>query len=76
MRIQYNEVFRTPLTLPYDVFPKWYAAFARFVELVHSDEFERKVPMHKGRLFLMNNWRVLCVPPEDVNLHPSLTQAV
>ena len=75
-RIQYNEVFRTPLTLPYDVFPKWYAAFARFVELVHSDEFERKVPMHKGRLFLMNNWRVLCVPPEDVNLHPSLTQAV
>jgi len=57
--IQYNEVFRTPLTLPYDVFPKWYAAFARFVELVHSDEFERKVPMFKGRFFLMNNWRVL-----------------
>ena len=45
-RIQYNEVFRTPLTLPYDVFPKWYRAFSRFVELVHSEEFERKVRAH------------------------------
>ena len=58
-RIQYNEVFRTPLTLPFDVFPRWYAAFDRFVELVHSPEFERAVPMHAGRFFLMNNWRVL-----------------
>ena len=58
-RIQYNEVFRTPLTLPFDVFPAWYRAFARFVELVHSEEYERKVPMRKGRFFLMNNWRVL-----------------
>jgi hypothetical protein len=24
-RVQYNEVFRTPLTLPFDVFPKWSA---------------------------------------------------
>ena len=58
-RIQYNEVFRTPLTLPYDIFPSWYAAFARFVELVHSEEFEKKVPLSKGRFVLMNNWRVL-----------------
>jgi len=58
-RIQYNEVFRTPLTLPFDVFPKWYKAFNRFVELVHSAEYERPVPMHKGKFFLMNNWRVL-----------------
>lgn len=58
-RIQYNEVFRMPLTMPYDVFPKWYAAFARFVELLHSEEYERKVPMEKGRFLLLHNWRVL-----------------
>jgi len=58
-RIQYNEVFRTPLTLPFDIFPKWYAAFDRFVELVHSPQFERSVPMSRGQFFLMNNWRVL-----------------
>jgi len=58
-RVQYNEVFRTPLTLPFDVFPKWYAAFDRFVELLHSPEYEKKVPMQKGKFFLMNNWRVL-----------------
>ena len=58
-RIQYNEVFRTPLTLPFDVFPKWYKAFNRFVELVHSSEYEHKQPMEKGKFFLMNNWRVL-----------------
>lgn len=59
VRIQYNEVFRTPLTLPHDIFPKWYAAFHRFVELIHSDEYEVKVPMKKGRFMLMNNWRIL-----------------
>ena len=37
------QVFRTPLTLPFELFPKWYAAFDRFVELIHSDEFEKKV---------------------------------
>jgi len=58
-RLQYNEVFRTPLTLPFDVFDKWYAAFGRFVELIHCAEFERKVPMQRGRFLLMNNWRVL-----------------
>ena len=58
-RVQYNEVFRAPLTLPFDTFPKWYAAFNRFVELVHSAEFEKQVPMEKGKFFLMNNWRVL-----------------
>jgi len=59
VRIQYNEVFRTPLTLPHDIFPKWYAAFHRFVELIHDDEYEVKVPMKKGRFMLMNNWRIL-----------------
>ena len=59
MRVQYNEVFRLPSTLPFDVFPKWYAAFGRFVELVHSPDYEREVPMEKGTILIMNNWRVL-----------------
>jgi alpha-ketoglutarate-dependent taurine dioxygenase len=59
VRLQYNEVFRTPLTLPHDIFPKWYAAFHRFVELIHNDKYEVKVPMKKGRFMLMNNWRIL-----------------
>jgi alpha-ketoglutarate-dependent taurine dioxygenase len=58
-RIQYNEVFRMPLSLPYEVFPRWYAAFSRFVELLHSGEYERKVPMEKGRFLVLHNWRVL-----------------
>lgn len=58
-KIMYNEVFRLPLTLPYDVFPKWYAAFDKFVSLIHSEEFEITVPMQAGTLLLMNNWRVL-----------------
>ena len=48
-----------PLTLPFDVFPQWYAAFDKFVGMVHSEEFERKIPMSKGRFCLVNNWRVL-----------------
>ena len=35
-RVQYNEVFRTALSLPYDVFPKYYAAFSKFVEMLHK----------------------------------------
>ena len=58
-RVQYNEVFRMPLTLPYDVFPKWYAAFSKFVSMVHSEENQRTVDMKAGTILLMNNWRVL-----------------
>ena len=36
-----------------------YRAFSRFVELLHSEEFERKIPMERGRFLLMHNWRVL-----------------
>jgi len=56
-RIQYNEVFRMPLTLPFDVFEDWFAAFSKFVKLIH--EFEVTVPMEEGSILLMNNWRVL-----------------
>jgi hypothetical protein len=59
MRLQYNEVFRVPSTLPYDVFPKWYAAYMKFAKMIHSEEFERVIPMKKGQILLINNWRVL-----------------
>lgn len=59
VRVQYNEVFRMPLTLPYDVLPQWYAAFHRYVELAHSPRFQRRLEMKKGRFLVMNNWRVL-----------------
>ena len=29
------------------------------MELVHSPEFERSVPMQQGNLLVMNNWRTL-----------------
>uniref|UniRef100_A0A7S4TAU1 trimethyllysine dioxygenase n=1 Tax=Alexandrium monilatum TaxID=311494 RepID=A0A7S4TAU1_9DINO len=58
-RLQYNEVFRTPSTLPYDVFTKWYAAYRKFVDMVHSPEFERCVRMEKNQILVMQNWRVM-----------------
>ena len=59
IRIVYNEVFRTPLTLPYDIFESWYAAFNKFVTLIHSEEFETTVEMSAGRFLIMHNWRVM-----------------
>jgi hypothetical protein len=58
-RLQYNEVFRMPSTLPFELFPQWYDAFSRFCELLHSDQYQRTVPMEAGTILLMNNWRVL-----------------
>ena len=59
VRIVYNEVFRTPLTLPFDIFTPWYAAFNKFVTLIHSEEFETTVEMSAGRFLIMHNWRVM-----------------
>ena len=58
-RVQYNEVFRTALSLPYDVFPRYYAAFSKFVEMLHNPKYERTVDMAEGNLLVMNNWRTL-----------------
>ena len=58
-RVQYNEVFRTPLSLPFDVFREWYQAFSTFVGMLHSDEYQRTVEMTEGTILLMNNWRTL-----------------
>ena len=57
VRLQYNEVFRMPLTLPFDIFPDWFAAFSKFVKLIHDREVT--VPMEANSILLMNNWRVL-----------------
>jgi alpha-ketoglutarate-dependent taurine dioxygenase len=59
MRLQYNEVFRTPSTLPYDAFPKWFRAYRQFVDMVHSPEFEREVHLKAGQILVMQNWRVM-----------------
>jgi hypothetical protein len=59
VRIVYNEVFRTPLTLPFDIFTPWYAAFNKFVSLIHSEEFETTVEMSANRFLIMHNWRVM-----------------
>jgi len=58
-RIQYNEVFRTPATVPYSLFTEWYEAYLQFGTMLHSPEFEREMPMSEGDFFIMNNWRVL-----------------
>jgi len=59
IRSQYNEVFRMPSTVPYALFKEWYRAYMKFAEMVHSPEFERSVPMNKGEILMINNWRVL-----------------
>jgi hypothetical protein len=58
-RITYNEVFRTPLTLPFDVFEDWFKAFNKFVKMLHSPDYEIPVPMKEGTFLIMHNWRVL-----------------
>lgn len=58
-RVQYNEVFRVPSTVPYDKFKDWYAAYLKFAGMLESNEFEREVPMAAGDFMIMNNWRVL-----------------
>lgn len=58
-RITYNEVFRTPLTLPFEVFEEWFTAFNKFVRMLHSPEYEIPVPMKAGTFLIMHNWRVL-----------------
>jgi alpha-ketoglutarate-dependent taurine dioxygenase len=58
-RVQYHEIYRAPLTLSYEEFEKWYPAFGKFYELVHSPEFMRPVSLSKGSLIIFNNWRTL-----------------
>ena len=59
VRIQYNEVFRTPLELPFDVFPKWYAAYTKWVRMLHDTKYEVEVDMQAGKMLIFHNWRTL-----------------
>lgn len=59
VRVQYNEVFRTPLELPFDVFPKWYAAYTKWVTMLHDQKYEVEVDMHAGKMLIFHNWRTL-----------------
>ena len=58
-RVQYHESYRTPLTLPYDVFPKYMAALDSSYALVHSGEFQTHLTLKKGECLVMNNWRTM-----------------
>ena len=58
-RIQYNEVFRTPLSVPFEHFKAWYAAYLKFGRMLESRDYEREMPMDTGDIMIVNNWRVL-----------------
>jgi len=59
IRTQYNEVFRIPSELPFDIFKPWYAAYLKFGQMIHSDEFVRRLRVEAGQIVVVNNWRVM-----------------
>ena len=59
IRIQFNEVFRTPSTVPFEKFVEWHEAYLLWNELIHSSEFEVEVPISQGQMLILDNWRVL-----------------
>jgi len=59
VRIQYNEVFRTPSTVPFDKFEAWYEAYLLWNDMTHGPEFEVEVPVGHGQMLILDNWRVL-----------------
>lgn len=59
IRIQFNEVFRTPSTVPFDKFVEWHEAYLLWNEMIHSPEFEVEVPISQKQMLILDNWRVL-----------------
>ena len=59
IRVQFNEVFRTPSTIPYEKFQDWYNAYLLWNEMIHGPEFEVEVPISQGQMLILDNWRVL-----------------
>ena len=49
IRVQFNEVFRTPTTIPFDDFEDWYRAYYLWNDMIHSPEFEVEVSLGQGR---------------------------
>jgi len=58
-RTQFNEVFRTPSTIPFEDFEKWYDAYLLWNDMIHGPEFEVEVPINEGQILILDNWRVL-----------------
>ena len=59
IRVQYNEVFRTPSTVPYEKFEEWYDAYLLWNDMIHGTEFEVELPISQGQMLILDNWRVL-----------------
>lgn len=59
IRVQYNEIARTPSTITFDQFPKWYRALTVWNDMIHSSEFEVELPLRAGQILVFDNWRVL-----------------
>jgi hypothetical protein len=59
VRTQYNEVFRTAATVPYDVFQDWYQAYLKWASMCHDEEFECNLALQAGQLVVFHNWRVM-----------------
>ncbi|CAJ1427768.1 unnamed protein product [Effrenium voratum] len=59
IRVQFNEVFRTPTTIPFDDFEDWYRAYYLWNDMIHSPEFEVEVSLGQGQMLILDNWRVL-----------------
>jgi alpha-ketoglutarate-dependent taurine dioxygenase len=59
IRVQFNEVFRTPSTVSFKDFPEWYRAYGMWTQMINGPEFEVEVPINEGHILLIDNWRVL-----------------
>merc|ERR1711998_329114 len=59
IRVQYHEIYRTPSTLSFDDFPKYFNALRTFYSLVHSPEFQVGIKLQAGQCLMMNNWRTM-----------------
>ena len=59
MRVQYHEIYRTPSTLSFEDFPKYFNALKTFYNIVHSPEFQVGIKLQAGQCLMMNNWRTM-----------------
>lgn len=59
VRVQFNEVFRTPSTVPFEKFEDWHRAYLLWNEMIHGPEFEVEAPISQGQMLILDNWRVL-----------------
>lgn len=58
-RIAYNNGDRAPMWLGAQEMARFYAAWNRFTELAHSDEFMLRFNLRPGRMLVFDNWRLL-----------------